>query len=194
MSATVLGSLTASIESPGRTTCLHLVRSSNRARPDRARTYSFCGHNSVLTGRLLAQASDRNPDLWLYRDRTIALLRRYLRLSIEVGRMPSVLGREFFRARVTSYKASTFEDSVIFVHDVERSLDKLLEFDRQLIAKVVLQEYSKEEAGRSLGCGYRTVERLYPEALDSMSEILLERHILTRLPQLRKVDRDVSRG
>jgi DNA-directed RNA polymerase specialized sigma24 family protein len=104
--------------------------------------------------------------------------------------MPSVLGREFFRARVTSYKASTFEDAVIFVHDVERSLEKLGEFDRQLIAKVVLQEYSKEEAGRALGCAYRTVERLFPEALDRVSEILLERNILTRMLG----DREVSRG
>jgi len=137
---------------------------------------------TVLAGRVLAQSSDCNRDLWLYRDRTVAVLRRYLRLSIEVGRMPSVLGKEFFRARVTSYKASTFEDAVIFVHDVERSLEKLDGFDRQLIAKVVLQEYSKEEAARSLGCGYRTVERLFPEVLDRMSEILLERKILIRLP------------
>jgi len=39
------------------------------------------------------------PDLWLYRDRTSALLRRYLRLAVEVGRLPTLLGREFFRAR-----------------------------------------------------------------------------------------------
>ena len=123
-----------------------------------------------------------NPDLWLYRDRTVALLRRYMRLSIEVGRMPALLGREIFRSRVTSYKASTFEDSVIFVHDIERSLEQLDDFDQQLIAKIVLQEYSKEEAGRILGCGYRTVERLFPEALDHVSEILLERQILTGLP------------
>src|SRR5579872_4845068 len=42
------------------------------------------------------QGAGVNPDLWLYRDRTVALLRRYMRLSIEVGRMPSLLGREFF--------------------------------------------------------------------------------------------------
>jgi hypothetical protein len=64
-----------------------------------------------------------SPDLWLYRQRTVALLRRYLRLSIEVVRTPSLLGREFFRTRVTPYGASTFEDSVIFVHDVERNLE-----------------------------------------------------------------------
>jgi DNA-directed RNA polymerase specialized sigma24 family protein len=132
------------------------------------------------------QAPGSDPDLWLYRDRTVALLRRYMRLSIEVGRMPSLLGREFFRARVTSYKASTFEDSVIFVHDVERSLEELNEFEKKLIAKIVLQQYSKEEAGRLLGCGYRTVERLFPETLDRVSEILLKREILTRLPETKR--------
>ena len=128
----------------------------------------------------------RNPDLWMYRDRTVGLLRRYMRLSIEVGRTPSLLGREFFRSRVTSYGASTFEDSVIFVHDVERSLEELNEFEKKLIAKIVLQRFSREEAGRLLGCGYRTVERLFPEALDRVSEILLERGILTGLPKRRQ--------
>lgn len=126
-----------------------------------------------------------NPDLWMYRDRTVGLLRKYMRLSIEVGRTPSLLGREFFRTRVTSYGASTFEDSVIFVHDVERSLEELNEFEKKLIGKIVLQQFSKEEAGRLLGCGYRTVERLFPEALDRVSEILLERGILTGLPKAR---------
>jgi len=128
------------------------------------------------------ELESRDPDLWLYRERTVAILRRYMRLSIEVGRMPSLLRREFFRTRVTAYKSSTFEDSAIFVHDVERSLEELSEFEKKLIAKVVLQRYSKEEAGRLLGCGYRTVERLLPETLDRVSEIFLKRGILTGLP------------
>lgn len=135
-----------------------------------------------------------HPDLWLYRDRTVALLRRYMRLSIEVGRMPSLLGREFFRTRVTSYGSSTFEDSVIFVHDVERSLEELNDFEKKLIAKIVLQQFSKEEAGRLLGCGYRTVERLFPEALDRISEILLRREILTGLPREQKVPKTCQGG
>jgi hypothetical protein len=129
------------------------------------------------------EAPSHDPDLWLYRDRSVALLRRYMRLSIEVGRMPSLLGREFFRSRVTSYKASTFEDSVIFVHDVEVSLEKLNQFDKQLIAKIVLQEYSQDEAGRLLGCGRRHVVRCYPEALDRVTEVFLKRALLTRLPR-----------
>jgi hypothetical protein len=132
---------------------------------------------AILT-EIIAPGSD--PDLWLYRRRTIGLLRRYLRLSIAVGRMPSLLGREFFRGRVTSYKSATFEDSVIFVHDVERCLDKLNEFDKKLIAKIVLQEYSQEEAGRQLGCGLRQTARCYVEALDRVTETFLKRTLLTR--------------
>src|SRR3954467_11204472 len=64
-------------------------------------------------------------ELFSYHDRTIALLKRYFRMSLEIGRMPSVLGREVFRARVTSYRVHTFEDAVIFVHDVEKCLEQL---------------------------------------------------------------------
>jgi len=132
-----------------------------------------------------AQAPAADPDLWLYRKRTIGLLRRYMRLSIEVGRLPSLLGREFFRTRVTSYRAGTFEDTAIFVHDVERSLEKLSEFDKRLIAKIVLQEYPQEEAARLIGCGHRHVARCYVEALDRVSEIFLKRRLLLRLPSVK---------
>src|SRR5436305_13986039 len=84
-------------------------RQSGRVRP------STLNEGAALHGR--------DPDLWLYRERTLGMLRRYQRLSVEVGRLPSLLGREFFRTRVTSYHAGTFEDAVIFVHDVARGLE-----------------------------------------------------------------------
>lgn len=115
-----------------------------------------------------------DPDLWLYRDRTLAMLRKFLHLSLETGRVPSLLGREFFRTRVTPYRVVTFEDAVIFVHDVERCLDQLDEFSRELIARVALQEYTQEEAARLLHCCRKTVQRKYPEALDHLSLIFLE--------------------
>jgi hypothetical protein len=148
-----------------------------------------------LLGEIVPSASIHDPDLWLYRRRTVGLLRRYLRLSIEVGRMPSLLGREFFRARITSYKASTFEDSVIFVHDVEVSLESLGALQKQLIAKIVLQEYSQEEAGRLLGCGHRHAARCYVEALDRVSEIFLKRKLLTRLTETKpQVPKNLVKG
>ncbi|MGB6676762.1 MAG: hypothetical protein WBE44_08735 [Terriglobales bacterium] len=140
------------------------------------------------------QAPAADPDLWLYRKRTVGLLRRYMRLSIEVGRLPSLLGREFFRTRVTSYRAGTFEDAAIFVHDVERSLEKLSEFDKKLIAKIVLQEYPQEEAARLIGCGHRHVARCYVEALDRVSEIFLKRRLLLRLPSVKPETKKSCQG
>src|SRR5437762_2761688 len=118
-------------------------------------------------------------ELSAYHDRTIALLKRYFRMSLEIGRMPSVLGREVFRARVTSYRVHTFEDAVIFVHDVERCVERLEPFSRQLIARVILQDYTFEEAAKLMGCGERSVYRFLPEALDQLTELFFEKKLLS---------------
>jgi ECF sigma factor len=125
--------------------------------------------------------SGKNPDLCFYRKRTESILRRFFRMSVEVGRLPSILGQEFFRSKVTSYSVSSFEDVVIFVHDVERSLAKLDRMSQDLIARVILQGFSYEEAGRLLGCSRRTVDRNIPDALDRLSEIFLAVGILKPL-------------
>jgi hypothetical protein len=110
----------------------------------------------------------------IYRARTVAMLRRYMRYSLETGRLPSLLGREFFRAKVTSYTVVTFEDRVIFVHDMEKCLDKLDEFSRQLIARHILQEHDQAATGKLLNCTERTVRTYVPITLDLLSDILLE--------------------
>jgi hypothetical protein len=125
---------------------------------------------------------ERNRELCLYRHRTVVVLRRYLRMALEAGRLPSLLGREFFRTRFSSYQTYTFEDIVVFVHDVERSLEELNELDQRLIAIIVLQEHSQHQAARLLGYTRRSVVRLYAEALDRVSEIFLRKQILERLP------------
>lgn len=122
--------------------------------------------------------SGANPDLWIYRRRTEAILRKFFRMSVEVGRLPSILGSEFFRTHVTSYGVSSFEDAVIFVHDVERCVARLDHMSQTLIARVILQGFSHEEAGRLLGCTRRTVERNLPDALDRLSEVFLVAGIL----------------
>jgi Sigma-70, region 4 len=120
-------------------------------------------------------------DFWMYRDRTVALLWRYTRLSVELGRLPSILGREFFRARVSGYDVQTFEDSVIFVHDVECCLESLDGADKVVIAMLALEQYTQDEAARYLHCTSRTIARHYGEALDRLSEVFLKREILRRL-------------
>jgi DNA-directed RNA polymerase specialized sigma24 family protein len=85
----------------------------------------------------------------MYRDRTF--LRRYYRISIEAGRLPSLLGRELFRTMATRYRVSTFEDALIFVRDVERRLEQLDDFERKPLLRVVGEDHTQDEAGQLLG-------------------------------------------
>lgn len=110
----------------------------------------------------------------IYRGRTVAMLRKYMKYSIETGRLPSLVGREFFRSKVTSYTVVTFEDRVIFVHDMETCLGKLDEFSRELIARHILQEHDRFETARLLHCNEKTIRRLTPFVIDQLSEILLD--------------------
>ena len=122
----------------------------------------------------------------IYRGRTVTMLRRYMRYSIETGRLPSLLGREFFRARVTAYIVVTFEDRVIFVHDMETCLNRLDEFSRQIIARHILQEHDQAATARLLRCAERTVRSYVPIALDVLSEILLDVGLLERIVPIRE--------
>lgn len=124
---------------------------------------------------------DRERERRTYRGRAVAMLRRYMRYSIETGRMPSLLGREFFRAKVTSYTVVTFEDRVIFVHDMEKCLDRLDEFSRQLIARHILQEHDRWATAKLLHCNEKTVRRYTPVVLDMLSEILIDVGLMKRL-------------
>jgi len=146
--------------------------------------------NSHLGGDLSAEAEytqledadyESERERKIYRKRTVTMLQRYMRYSIETGRLPSLLGREFFRAKVTSYTVVTFEDRVIFVHDMERCLEKLDEFSQQLIARHILQEHDRWATARLLNCNEKTVRRLTPMALDMLSEILLDVGLLERI-------------
>ncbi|HSB76084.1 MAG TPA: sigma factor-like helix-turn-helix DNA-binding protein [Terriglobales bacterium] len=145
-----------------------------------ARTWQRVQLSRKLGGRKRRTESAGSPDpgLWIYRQRTAALLHRYFRLSLEVGRLPSVLGREFFRSRFSQRRRVMFEDAVIFVHDMECCLEKLDAFSQEVLVWVLLQGYSQEEASRVLGCARRTISRHVPEALDRLSAILIEQRLL----------------
>ena len=101
---------------------------------------------------------DEKPrvELAFYRKYTEAMLRRYLRISIQSGRVPSLLGRELFQGNVTSYRVHSFEDGVIFCFDVEKRLSRLTVMQQQLIKRIGLQEYTQGEAAGMLGLSLRT--------------------------------------
>jgi hypothetical protein len=130
------------------------------------------------------RSDEENRMQRIYRARTVVMLRRYMKYSIETGRLPSLLGQEFFRAKVTTYSVVTFEDRVIFVHDMERCLERLDEFSRQLIARHILQEHDQMATARLLHCTERTVRRLIPVALDQFCEIMLKAGLIERIESI----------
>jgi hypothetical protein len=121
------------------------------------------------------------PEVAFYRKYTEAMLRRYMRLSMEAGRVPSLMGRELFRGHVTSYKVKSFEDVVIFCYDVEKCLKVLDGRERELIKRIALQAYSHGEAAGILGLSLRSCIRYYYAALDKLTQQLLEQGLLKPL-------------
>jgi hypothetical protein len=114
----------------------------------------------------------------IYRNHTVVLLRKYFRMSLKIGRMPSLLGGELFRARVTAYQVHTFEDSVIFVHDMEQCLAKLDALSRLLIARIIFQEFTREEMARELRVHERHLRRRLLDGIDRLTKILLRAKLL----------------
>jgi predicted DNA-binding protein (UPF0251 family) len=118
------------------------------------------------------------PELAFYRKYTEGMLRRYVRMAMEMGRVPSLMGKPMFRSRVTSYRVKSFEDVIIFVFDIEKCLMRLDEVSQVLIARVALQEYTQGEAAGLTGMSLRTVARKYAHALDRLTAIFLEFKLL----------------
>ena len=125
-----------------------------------------------------AAAETRRPDLPFYRKYTEGMLRRYVRMSMEAGRVPSMLGREMFRARVTGYEVHSFEDVVIFVCDVERCVETLDELAQKLVRRIGMQEYTVSEVAKTLDMSERTLVRRYNDALDALTAVFLKRGLL----------------
>ena len=117
-------------------------------------------------------------NLAFYRKHTESLLRRYLYASTQVGRAPSILGDPVGRGWASSRPIRTFEDAVIFVLDTENCLSQLNVLDRELLSRVVLQDYTQEETAMMLGLGMRTIGYRVPLALDRLTEKLLAADLL----------------
>lgn len=113
-----------------------------------------------------------------YRKHTQSLLRRYLYASMQVGRAPNILGDPVGRGWVSSRRIRTFEDALIFVLDVERCLNRLSPLDRKLISRILLQEYTHAEAASLVGMSVRSVCNKLPEAIDRLTEQLVNADLL----------------
>jgi DNA-directed RNA polymerase specialized sigma24 family protein len=120
-------------------------------------------------------------ELAFYRKYTEAMLRRYQRLSTQVGRTPSLLGRELFRGSASHYTMTTFEDEVVFCVDVERCVARLQREDRRFIQRIAIQGYALQEAAPLLGLDFRRCHERYGAALDQLTELFLSGRLLEPL-------------
>ncbi len=119
------------------------------------------------------QDFDARPEMLCFRGQTLALVRHFFELSSQVGRVSSLLGREFFRAKVSHHAIPSFEEQAIFVRDVEICLSRLSEAHAEVITLVGLYDFSHEEAAEILHCSKSCVHGWFSEALDFLSEIFL---------------------
>jgi len=113
------------------------------------------------------------PQMVFYRKYTEAILRRYVRMTMEAGKVPSLLGQEMFHGHATSYRVECFDDVVIFLHDVGKCLDRLDAEQHNLISRIALQQYTLGETAVLMGLKPRTVVRRYGQAVDSLTRVFL---------------------
>ena len=155
------------------------IRSAVRWKQDRdARVRAAAKPAAEAAERVEAPAAEPITSVAFYRRHTEKMLRRYLYASMQVGRAPSVLGEPVARGWASSRPVKTFEDAVIFVLDVERCLNELGSLDRQILYRVVIQEYTQSETASLLGMSSRSISTKFPVALDRLTEKLLETHLL----------------
>jgi hypothetical protein len=130
--------------------------------------------------KALLKAPEAGPvvSLAFYRKHTEKMLRRYLYASMQVGRAPSILGDPIARGWVSSRPVRTFEDAVIFVLDIENCLNQLGSLDRHLLCRIVIQEYTQAETASLMGMSVRSISYKFPQALDRLTEHLLEAGLL----------------
>ena len=121
------------------------------------------------------------PSMAFYRKYTEAVLQRYMSMSLEAGRVPSLLGREMFHGNVSHCKVTGFDDVVHFVHDVGNCLKELNPGLQAILRRVAMHFYDQAEAAALLGLSYITLRRRYAEALDLLTSIMLYREILQPL-------------
>ena len=140
------------------------------------------GNEDPRQSRRAGNQTKPPANLAFYRRHTESLLRRYLYASMQVGRAPSLLADPVGRGWASSRPVRTFEDAVIFVLDIEKCLAQLGSLDREILSRVVLQEYTQAETAVLLGMAVRTISYKYPLAVDRLTEKLLAASLLI-LPQ-----------
>lgn len=136
----------------------------------------------IARGRRIREQAEawdsEREDLLFFRGQTIAIVRHFFEIASQIGRLPSILGREFFRAKVTHHAVPSFEEQAVFVHDVERAIRQLSDADGEVVALVGLFQYSMEDVAKLLGCSRSWVAKRYVRSIDRLAERFLETGLL----------------
>ncbi|HVP54734.1 MAG TPA: sigma factor-like helix-turn-helix DNA-binding protein [Candidatus Eisenbacteria bacterium] len=137
---------------------------------------------AVITGcrarRQEEEMDCRRADAMFFRAQTLAIVRHFFEIACQVGRLPSILGREFFRARVSHHAVPSFEEQAVFVHDVERALARLNEQDAEVVGLVGLFQYSLDEVSELLGLSRSCIHQRFTDGVDRLAELFLEAGLL----------------
>ena len=126
----------------------------------------------------LREVTCTRPDALFYRAQTLAIVRHFFEISCQIGRLPSILGREFFRAKVSCHGIPSFEEQAVFVHDVERALARLNPQSLEVVSLVGLYQYSLEEVAMLLRRSRGNVSERFAEAVDTLAQIFLASGLL----------------
>jgi hypothetical protein len=135
------------------------------------------------------ETGSERADALFFRGQTLAIIRHFFEIASQIGRLPSILGREFFRARVSHHAIPSFEEQAVFVHDVERALGRLNDDDAEVIALVGLFQYSLDEAAALLGRSRTNVAVRFADSVDRLAELFLTAGLL----QEKRPDRRLQR-
>ncbi len=137
-----------------------------------------------LVNEIAASVERDDEDLTeysMFRSHSLKLLRQYLKLSLDYGRIPSVLGGESMRARVSHTRMHTIEDETIFIHDMNRCLEQVLDREElRLLALVVFMDYTFEEASSQTEYSLRQTYRMFYDMMDRLTCAFFEREFLNR--------------
>jgi hypothetical protein len=134
------------------------------------------------------------PEMVCFRGQTLALVRHFFEISSQVGRISSILGREFFRSRVSHHAIPSFEEQAVFVRDIELCLGKLSNGHAGVITLMGLYDLSDEEVAGTCHCSRRYARQWFAEAVDCLSEIFLEAGLLRENRPDRKQRQAMNNG
>lgn len=124
-------------------------------------------------------------DVYFLRPFTRKLLLRYFYLAAQLGRIGSSQLDPVGRGWASSRPVRSFEDALIFVVDMERCFQSLDSLDRDVLRRIVQQDYTQAEAAPLMGMSVRAISFKFPMAMDRLTVKLLAAGLLVAATPLR---------